>query len=114
MQPKSEKSRAHLRNALQEGIILSGQTRKVDLSQDLYDEALIMSDMFDLDEIFALELLCTAQRQQMHHPGLSRGLVAVLLYYDGRKAIACTLRDMFQVVSGVSWSTELPREVSPV
>jgi len=67
--------------------------------------------MFDLDEVFAVELLCTAQRQQMHHPGLPRGLVAVLLYYDGRKAISCALRDMFQTVSGVSWSTELPREV---
>ncbi|KAH8396312.1 hypothetical protein KR222_008106, partial [Zaprionus bogoriensis] len=110
--PKSEKSRAHLRNALQEGIVLSGQTRKVELSKELYDEAIILSDMFDLDEIFALELLCTAQRQQVHHPGLPRGLVAVLLYYDGRKAIACTLRDMFQAVSGVSWSTELHREIT--
>lgn len=94
-----------------EGVMLPGQTRKVELSQELIDEALIISDMFDLDEIFALELLCTAQRQQVHHPGLPRGLVAVLLYYDGRKAITCTLRDMFQAISGVSWSTELPREV---
>lgn len=82
------------------------------LSQDLIDEAFILADMFDLDEVFAMELLYTAQRQQMHHPGLPRGLVAVLLYYDGRKAISCALRDMFQAVSGVSWSTELPREVS--
>ncbi|KAH8386462.1 hypothetical protein KR093_000678, partial [Drosophila rubida] len=111
-QPKSEKSRTHLRNALSEGIILAGQTRKVELSQELIDEAIIISDMFDMDEIFALELLCTAQRQQVHHPGLPRGLVAVLLYYDGRKAISCTLRDMFQVVSGVAWSTDLPREVT--
>ncbi|KAM8720864.1 hypothetical protein ACLKA7_006842 [Drosophila subpalustris] len=110
--PKSEKNRAHLRNALVEGIMLAGQTRKVELSQDLIDEAIIISDMFDLDEIFALELLCTAQRQQIHHPGLPRGLVAVLLYYDGRKALACTLRDMFQAVSGVSWSTELPSEIT--
>lgn len=110
--PKSEKNRAHLRNALVEGIMLSGQARKVELSQELIDEAIIISDMFDMDEIFALELLCTAQRQQIHHPGLPRGLVAILLYYDGRKAMACTLRDMFQAVSGVSWSTELPREIT--
>ncbi|KAH8290089.1 hypothetical protein KR044_013111, partial [Drosophila immigrans] len=110
--PKSDKSRAHLRNALTEGILLAGQTRKVELSQELIDEAIIISDMFDLDEIFALELLCTAQRQQVHHPGLPRGLVAVLLYYDGRKAIACTLRDMFQAVSGVAWSTDLPRDIT--
>lgn len=94
--------------------MLAGQSRKVELSQEIIDEAIILSDMFDLDEIFALELLCTAQRQQVHHPGLPRGLVAVLLYYDGRKAITCTLRDMFQAVSGVSWSTELPREVSDI
>ncbi|XP_016942363.3 nuclear pore complex protein Nup205 [Drosophila suzukii] len=109
---KSEKSRSHLRNALNEGIPLPGQSRKIKLSQDLVDEALILADMFDLDEVFAVELLCTAQRQQMHHPGLPRGLVAVLLYYDGRKAISCALRDMFQTVSGVSWSTELPREIT--
>ncbi|XP_017067012.1 nuclear pore complex protein Nup205 [Drosophila eugracilis] len=109
---KNEKSRGHLRNALNEGIPLPGQSRKSKLSKDLVDEALILSDMFDLDEIFALELLCTAQRQQIHHPGLPRGLVAVLLYYDGRKAISCALRDMFQAISGVSWSTELPREIT--
>ncbi|XP_026837913.1 nuclear pore complex protein Nup205 [Drosophila erecta] len=109
---KSEKSRNYLRNALNEGVPLPGQSRKIKLSQDLVDEALILSDMFDLDEVFAVELLCTAQRQQMHHPGLPRGLVAVLLYYDGRKAISCALRDMFLMVSGVSWSTELPREVT--
>uniref|UniRef100_A0A6P4EG87 Nuclear pore complex protein Nup205 n=1 Tax=Drosophila rhopaloa TaxID=1041015 RepID=A0A6P4EG87_DRORH len=109
---KNEKSRGHLRNALNEGIPLPGQSRKIKLSQDLVDESLILSDMFDLDEVFAVELLCTAQRQQLHHPGLPRGLVAVLLYYDGRKAISCALRDMFQTVSGVSWSTELPREIT--
>ncbi|XP_017097003.2 nuclear pore complex protein Nup205 [Drosophila bipectinata] len=110
--PKNEKNRNQLRNAASEGITLPGQTRKVHLSQDLIDEAIIISDMFDLDEVFAVELLCTAQRQQLHHPGLPRGLVAVLLYYDGRKAISCALRDMFQAVSGVSWSTELPREIT--
>ncbi|ALC49201.1 CG11943 [Drosophila busckii] len=110
--PKNEKSRTQLRNALSEGVMLTALSRKVELSQELIDEAFIVSDMFDLDEIFALELLCTAQRQQVHHPGLPRGLVAVLLYYDGRKAITCTLRDMLQTVSGVAWSTELPRELT--
>ncbi|XP_068141155.1 nuclear pore complex protein Nup205 [Drosophila tropicalis] len=111
--PKSEKSRSQLRNTvIQDGIQLPGQSRKVQISQELVDEALILSDMFDLDEIFAVELLCTAQRQQMHHPGLPRGLVAVLLYYDGRKAMSCALRDMFQVVAGVAWSTDLPREIT--
>ncbi|KAH8273367.1 hypothetical protein KR018_011887 [Drosophila ironensis] len=110
--PKNEKSRQQLRNAPSEGLAMPGHLRKVQFSQELLDEAIILSDMFDLDEIVAVELLCTAQRQQIHHPGLTRGLVAVLLYYDGRKAICCTLRDMFQTVNGVSWDTELPKEVT--
>ncbi|XP_034670932.1 nuclear pore complex protein Nup205 isoform X4 [Drosophila subobscura] len=108
--PKNEKSRNQLRAGISEGIPLGAQGHKLLLSQDLIDEAIILSDMFDLDELFAVELLYTAQRQQMHHPGLPRGLVAVLLYYDGRKAMACALRDMMQTISGVSWVTELPRE----
>ncbi|XP_001354955.4 nuclear pore complex protein Nup205 [Drosophila pseudoobscura] len=108
--PKNEKSRNQIRAGLTEGIPLGGQGHKLILSQDLIDEAIILSDMFDLDELIAVELLYTAQRQQMHHPGLPRGLVAVLLYYDGRKAMACALRDMMQTMSGVSWVIELPRE----
>ncbi|EDV91738.1 nuclear pore complex protein Nup205 [Drosophila grimshawi] len=112
--PKSEKSRAQLATISMEGVMLAGQSRKVVLSQELINEAIILSDMYDLDEIIALELLCSAQRQQIRHPGLPRGLVAVLLYYDGRKAITCTLRDMFQAMSGVTWSTELPKEMTVV
>ena len=78
----------------------------------MVDEAIIISDMFDLDELIAVELLCTAQRQMFQHPGLPRGLVAVLLYYDGRKAIVSALRDLFQVTNGVSWVVDdVPKEV---
>lgn len=81
------------------------------VSKDLVDECLIISDMYDLDEFLALELLCTAQRQMPQHPGLPRGIIAILLYYDGRKAIATSLRDLFQVTNGVSWISELPKKV---
>lgn len=67
--------------------------------------------MFDLDEFLALELLCTAQHQMIHYPGLPRGLVAVLLYYDGRKALANSIRDLFQITSGVSWVPESPKNL---
>lgn len=82
------------------------------MSKDLVDECIIISDMFDLDEFLALELLCTAQRQMAQYSGLSRGLIAILLYYDGRKAITTSLRDLFEVTNGVSWSSELPKVVS--
>lgn len=41
-----------------------------------------------------------------YHPGLTRGLVAVLLYYDGRKAIVSALRTLVQSRRGISWAVE--------
>lgn len=68
--------------------------------------------MFDLNEYKALELLCTAQQQCPHHPGLPRGLVAILLYYDGRKTLANTLKQLFQSRSGISWCIEASQDVT--
>lgn len=82
------------------------------LSKDLVDESIIISDMFDLNEYQALELLCTAQQQIPNHPGLPRGLVAILLYYDGRKTVATTLKQLFQARSGISWCTEVSQDIT--
>lgn len=68
--------------------------------------------MFNLNEFMALELLCTAQQQIPHHPGLPRGLVAILLYYDGRKTLITTLKQLFQACQGHSWCCEAPAEVT--
>lgn len=81
------------------------------LSKDLVDESIIISDMFNLNEFIALELLCTAQQQLPHHPGLPRGLVAVLLYYDGRKTLVTTLKQLFQARQGISWCVDVPQDV---
>jgi nuclear pore complex protein Nup205 len=67
------------------------------------DETIIVSDMFDMNEFIALELLCSAQQQMPHYPGLPRGLVAILLYYDGRKAFTAALKDLMQARYGISW-----------
>lgn len=68
--------------------------------------------MFNLNEYKALELLCTAQQQIPNHPGLPRGLVAILLYYDGRKTLVSTLRQLFQARQGISWCIEAPQEIT--
>lgn len=68
--------------------------------------------MFNLNEYKALELLCTAQQQIPHHPGLPRGLVAILLYYDGRKTLVNTLKQLFQARQGISWCIDAPQEVT--
>lgn len=96
---------------INDGITLPGLGHTT-LSKDLVDETLIISDMYDLNEYIALELLCTAHQQMSNHPGLNRGLVAVLLYYDGRKTLATTLKDLFQASEGMSWCVDAPHEVT--
>jgi nuclear pore complex protein Nup205 len=86
-----------------------GQTT---LAKDLVDETLIISDMYNLNEFVALELLTTAQQQMPQYPGLPRGLVAVLLYYDGRKALISALKDLMQARLGVSWCTDASNDIT--
>lgn len=110
-QPKNNKSREEIRQGITDGINLPGLGHTI-LSKDLVDESIIISDMYDLNEFIALELLCTAQQQMPNHPGLPRGLVAILLYYDGRKALVTPLKELMQARSGVSWCTDASQEVT--
>jgi len=49
-------------------------------------------------------VICFVAEQQMqHYPDLTRGLVAVMLYYDGRKSVCDTLCLLSQARRGVSW-----------
>lgn len=76
------------------------------LSKDLVDETIVLSDMYNLNEFISLELLTTAQQQMAQYPGLPRGLVAILLYYDGRKTLTSSLKDLMQSRLGISWCTD--------
>ncbi|CAK9815211.1 Nuclear pore complex protein Nup205 [Anthophora plagiata] len=76
--------------------------------KELVDETIIISDMYELNEFMALDLLCTAQLQMSHHPNLPRGLTAILLYYDGKKALTSTLRMLIQARMGHSWKIDAP------
>lgn len=40
-------------------------------------------------------------------PGLTRGLVAVLLYHDGRRCLLASLRSLIQAREGVAWTLGL-------
>lgn len=78
----------------------------------MVDETIILSDMYSLNEFIALELLTTAQQQMPQYPGLPRGLVAVLLYYDGRKSLISALKDLMQARLGVSWCTDVSSDIT--
>lgn len=73
---------------------------------------MIISDMYNLNEFVALDLLTTAQQQMPQYPGLPRGLVSVLLYYDGRKALISALKDLMQARLGVSWCTDVSTDIT--
>ncbi|OXB75398.1 UNVERIFIED_CONTAM: hypothetical protein H355_010600, partial [Colinus virginianus] len=51
------------------------------------------------------------EHQQPHFPGLTRGLVAVLLYWDGKRCIANSLRTLIQSRQGKTWTLELSQEL---
>ena len=67
--------------------------------------------------------MCKVRERHAHQPsqpkqpaseqasGLTRGLVAVLMYYDGRKSLVQSLRTLVQGRTGVSWTLELDPEV---
>lgn len=57
-------------------------------------------------------MLIVAQQQMPYHPGLTRGLVAVLLYYDGRKALVTALRILLQAREGLLWTVEAAPEIT--
>ena len=56
-------------------------------------------------------LLCLAENQQPYFPGLTRGLVAVLLYYDGRASLVSALRTLIQSREGRTWTMALPDDL---
>ena len=99
-----------MKKGMEEGITVRGLIHQA-LSKDLYQEAIILSDMYNMNEFAALDLLCTAQIQLPYYPHLSRGLVAILLYYDGRKSVLLTLRMLVQARKGVLWKVPLQPEL---
>ncbi|XP_043228757.1 nuclear pore complex protein Nup205-like [Amphibalanus amphitrite] len=107
----SAKDRAELQQATKEGISVGGEPPQL-LPQLAVDEAIIISDLFQLNERAALHLLQTGEAQRPHYPGLTRGLVAILLYYDGRRALVTALKTLVQARKGISWTTDLPENIS--
>lgn len=105
--PKNAQHREEILKGDSNGINSPGLGYQL-LTKELIDETLIISDMYDLNEFMALDLLLTAQLQMSHHPGLTRGLTAVLLYYDGRKALTSALKTLVQARAGHSWTLDIP------
>ncbi|PIK50510.1 putative nuclear pore complex protein [Apostichopus japonicus] len=52
------------------------------------------------------------EQEQPRFPGYSRGLVAVLLYYDGRASLLNSLQLLIQARKGRTWSFEIEEEIT--
>ncbi|EJW87352.1 hypothetical protein WUBG_01736, partial [Wuchereria bancrofti] len=85
----------------------SGEVVKVD--DGLRNEAIIISDLFNCDEFDALELVITGEVQIRHFPFLTRGLCAVVCYYDAHRFISAAVKALaeFKVDEKLPKSREL-------
>lgn len=93
------------------GLALPNIPKPLVLPEDFIEEALILSDILDLNEIASVELLLAGEHHQPDFPSLSRGLVSVLLYYDGRRNVVISLRTLIQGCEGISWTLGLEQNV---
>uniref|UniRef100_A0A8C5ESB0 Nucleoporin 205 n=1 Tax=Gouania willdenowi TaxID=441366 RepID=A0A8C5ESB0_GOUWI len=109
--PKNAGERERVRKASTDGIAIQGQQGSRLLPEQLLTEAFILSDLFDIGELAALELLLAGEQQQPYFPGLTRGLVAVLLYWDGKLCMANSLRTLIQSRHGKTFTLDLSGEL---
>jgi len=103
-------------NASKDGIVVIEQQNRVKttIPQIMIDEALLMSEMFELNELSALELIIAGENQESRFAGLTRGPIAVLLYLDGRKSLLSALHSLVQASAGRTWSLKVNRDSSRV
>lgn len=112
LQAKNTDHREQLKNAPTTGLQLAGYTEKQKLPEQFVQEALILSDILELNEFVCVELLLAGEQQQPNFPGLTRGLVAVLLYHDGRRCLISALRTLIQSREGITWTLGLYEEMT--
>jgi hypothetical protein len=86
-------------------VLTSSKGIKRDLiSCQVIEEALLMSSIFDLNELIALELMMTGEEEaQMRFPSMTRGPVSVIIYFHAKKSLVLSLKALFKSSIGSSW-----------
>lgn len=51
------------------------------------------------------------ENQLPNHPGLTRGLVSVLLFFDGQRCLVAALRALAQARDGRTWTVGISQEL---
>uniref|UniRef100_A0A0N5AVU1 MMS19 nucleotide excision repair protein n=1 Tax=Syphacia muris TaxID=451379 RepID=A0A0N5AVU1_9BILA len=94
----TSKSPAHRSQIDKVGAVVSldsGQSIKID--EGLRAESLIISDVFNCDEFEALELVLTGEVQMQHFTFLTRGLCAVVCYYDAHRFRSASVKALLEL-----------------
>ncbi|XP_052809828.1 nuclear pore complex protein Nup205-like [Mya arenaria] len=112
--PKNPTHREAVKKSNTVGLLIHGEQRKQTFPSDVIEEAIILSDLFDLNEFAALELLLAGEENRADFPGLTRGLVAVLLYYDGRRSLLNALRTLILSLEGRTFTLGLPPDLTHI
>ncbi|KRZ86391.1 Nuclear pore complex protein [Trichinella sp. T8] len=90
------------------GADLHGDDEKIELSTTVINEALIISDTFDLNEIAAVDLLYLGERENFKQYGFTRGLCAVYLFFKRSWYFAEALRAIALNIKGRRWACDRP------
>uniref|UniRef100_A0A914WFP5 Uncharacterized protein n=1 Tax=Plectus sambesii TaxID=2011161 RepID=A0A914WFP5_9BILA len=99
---KSAADRAKIEKVGDQITLPGGRSVRVD--QSMSAEALILAEVFNINEIAAVDLVLAGESELPNFPGLTRGLCAVLCYYNSHRYVAQTLRCLIEAraISGSS------------
>lgn len=114
LKPKLQKDYDQVTRAQREPIQIHGLKSKHLLSASQIEEAIILSNLYNLNELACVELLIDAETQMQYFPGLTRGLTAILLYYDNKKLLVNTLKTILLARNGRTWILDetIPNDVT--
>uniref|UniRef100_A0A2P2I4J7 Nuclear pore complex protein Nup205-like n=1 Tax=Hirondellea gigas TaxID=1518452 RepID=A0A2P2I4J7_9CRUS len=102
--PKSQADRDLLQRSMTEAVPIQGFSSPAKLPEAFVREALLIADMYSLNEMAALSLLKSAEEEKTLYPGMPRGLIAVLFYYDSREQFVNAFKTLIQARQGISWT----------
>ncbi|XP_067951509.1 nuclear pore complex protein Nup205-like [Watersipora subatra] len=111
--PKNASHRKIIEKAGTDGVLIisSSHSGTCSLDEATITETLILSDLFNINELEALELLLAGESQMAQYPNLPRGLIAVLLYQDGRRCLTTSLRSLVQARQGRLCSSSISHDM---
>ena len=111
LQKKNPADRDAVKQATTAGVSLSSESSPTKLPPSVIAEAVELSDLLDLNEKTALELILVAEQQLPRFPQFSRQQVAILLFQDGRQSVYTALRALVQARDGNMWTLSLSPQV---